>query len=88
MTADANDRHGATDTQELADDAVVDPHFLDLMAGGTSSLPASYMPSAPPGQVNGWRRGAVWVLLGGLMVTMATGLCITYGPEQLLLLLR
>lgn len=76
------------DVPAAPDDAIVDPHFEELMAGGTNTLPASYMPAAPPGQVRGWRRSAVWLLLGGLTFTMATGLCITYGPEELLLLFQ
>lgn len=68
-------------------DAEPDPHFAALTAAGGSLLPAAYMPAAMPGEHARWRRVSAVVLI--VMFTSATagGVCLTYGPGELLALL-
>ena len=69
----------------------VDPHWQALVqqsGRGGSTLPSSYLPPSMPGQVHGWRRVAVWVLVVMLTSAAAGGVCLTYGPDELFALLR
>ncbi len=68
-------------------DAEPDPHFAELTSGRASSLPTSYLPAAMPGEHPRWRRVSAVVLI--VMFTSATagGVCLTYGPGELLALL-
>jgi hypothetical protein len=68
-------------------DAQVDPHFAELTAG-PSLLPASYMPPAMPGEHPRWRRISAIVLITMFTTATAGGVCLTYGPGELLALLR
>lgn len=65
-------------------DAVVDRHHQRMRAGGRSTLPECYLPAATPTQVDGWRRIVVWVVIALLVATLAGGICITYGVDELL----
>ena len=69
-------------------DAEVDPHFAELTAGRVSLLPASYMPPAMPGEHPRWRRIAAVVLITMFATATAGGVCLTYGPGELIALLR
>lgn len=66
---------------DLAPDAVVDPHWQDLMSDGP--LPAYYLPATMPTQVRGWRRAAAWTVIVMLVSSASAGICLTYGPEEL-----
>lgn len=69
-------------------DAELDPHWAELTAGRTSLLPLAYMPAAMAGQQSGWRRGAALVVITMLVSATAGGICLTYGPGELLNLVR
>ena len=69
-------------------DAGPDPHWAELTAGRTSLLPVAYMPSAMPGQQSGWRRLAAIVVIAMLLSATAGGICLTYGPGELINLVR
>ena len=73
---------------DVPHDAELDPHFAALTAGRATLLPASYMPAAMPGEHPRWRRVSAVVLI--VMFTSATagGVCLTYGPGELIALLR
>jgi len=68
-------------------DAEPDPHFAELTAGRASLLPASYMPAAMPGEHPAWRRVSAVVLIAMFTTATAGGVCLTYGPGELLALL-
>lgn len=65
-------------------DSEVDPHWAELTAGRTTMLPLAYLPSAMPGQQSGWRRAAAVVVITMLVSATAGGVCLTYGPGELL----
>ena len=69
-------------------DAEADPYFAELTAGRGSLLPTSYLPPSMPGEHPRWRRVSAVVLI--VMFTSATagGVCLTYGPGELIALLR
>jgi len=67
----------------VAEDAEVDPHWLDLVGGGVSALPRSYVPAAMSGPTARWRRTAAWTLIVMLVSATAGGICLTYGPDEL-----
>ena len=69
-------------------DAEVDPHFAELTAGRASLLPASYMPAAMPGEHPRWRRVSAVVLITMFTSATAGGVCLTYGPGELIALLQ
>lgn len=58
-----------------------DPHWQELQL--RTALPASYLPPSMPGQQQGWRRVAAWVLIVMLASAAAGGICLTYGPAEL-----
>jgi hypothetical protein len=60
----------------------VDPHWLALQR--RSGLSPSYMPDYVPGPQAPWRRLVALVLLVLLLGTTAAGICVTYGPDDLL----
>ncbi len=68
-------------------DAESDPHYAELTAGRATLLPTSYMPPAMSGEHPRWRRISAIVLI--VMFTSATagGVCLTYGPGELIALL-
>lgn len=72
------------DVPAAAEDAVQDPLMEELLEGGRSTLPDSYLPAMMPAQVDGWRRLAVWVVLTMLVATLMGGICLTYGFDELL----
>ena len=76
------------DVPAVPRDAEPDPHFAELTAGRASLLPASYMPAAMPGEHPRWQRISAVVLI--VMFTSATagGVCLTYGPGELIALLQ
>lgn len=65
-------------------DAEPDPHWAELMSGRTSLLPVAYMPTAMPGLQHGWRRFAAIVVIAMLLSATAGGICLTYGPGELI----
>jgi hypothetical protein len=65
---------------DVEDDAVVDPHWLDLRGG--SPLPAVYMPPAMPGVRSGWMRAVALLLVGVFVAATIAGVCLTYGPPH------
>ena len=69
-------------------DAELDPHWAELTAGRTSLLPVAYLPNAMPGLQSGWRRGAAIVVITMLVSATAGGICLTYGPGELISLVR
>ena len=69
-------------------DAEPDPHFAELTAGRGSQLPASYMPPAMAGEHPRWRRSSAVVLITMFTTATAGGVCLTYGPGELIALLR
>ena len=69
-------------------DAELDPHWAELTAGRTSLLPLAYLPSAMPGVQTGWRRYAAIVVIAMLVSATAGGVCLTYGPGELISLVR
>lgn len=69
-------------------DAEPDPHWQELTAGRTSLVPVAYLPEAVAGQLTGWRRGVVLLLIAMLLSATAGGICLTYGPGELFALLR
>lgn len=68
-------------------DAVVDPHWQELVRP-SSALPPSYLPPAMAGEQARWRKVAAVVVLVGLVTATAGGVCLTYGPGELFALLR
>lgn len=74
---------GFPDVPAAAPDAVADPLFEQLLEGGRSTLPDSYLPAMMPTQVDGWRRLAVWIVLAMLVATLMGGICLTYGFDEL-----
>jgi hypothetical protein len=71
------------DVPDVDPEAEVDPHWLELVNRGSTRLPQSYLPASMPGQVTGWRRTAAFVVIVLLVSVTATGICLTYGPEEL-----
>ena len=67
-------------------DAVVDPHWQELVRP-VSGVPVSYLPPAMPGEQARWRKAASVVLLVLITTTTAGGVCLTYGPGELFALL-
>jgi hypothetical protein len=63
---------------EVAPDAEVDPHWLQLR--GNSPLPLIYMPPAMPGTHQPWTRAVALVLVAIFVGATAAGICLTYGP--------
>ena len=76
------------DVPAVPRDAEVDPHFAELTAGRASLLPASYMPAAMPGEHPRWRRISAIVLVTMFTSATAGGVCLTYGPGELIALLN
>jgi hypothetical protein len=76
------------DVPDGRDAVEVDPHWQDLQRLPPGALPTSYLPPTVSGQVHGWRRGAVWVVLVMLVSATAGGVCLTYGPGELFALFR
>ncbi len=76
------------DVPDVPRDAELDPHFAELTAGRASLLPASYMPAAMPGVQPRWRRVSAVVLITMFTTATAGGVCLTYGPGELIALLR
>lgn len=74
------------DVPAVQADAVVDPHWQDLVRPA-SGLPAAYLPPSMPGEHARWRKVAAVVLLVGIVTTTAGGVCLTYGPGELFALL-
>jgi hypothetical protein len=70
------------DVPDAGDDAVPDPRITALRA--PSALPAYYLPAAMPTQVDGWRRVAAWTVVVMLVSAAGAGICLTYGPDELL----
>ena len=68
-------------------DAEPDPHFAELTAGRAALLPAAYMPPAMSGEHPRWRRISAVVLIAMFTSATAGGVCLTYGPGELLALL-
>jgi hypothetical protein len=60
------------------DDAVVDPHWLDLRSGAV--LPAVYLPPAMAGRRRVWTRIVAVALVAVFLGATAAGVCLTYGP--------
>ena len=75
------------DVPDVPRDAELDPHFAELAARGASLLPTSYMPAAMPGEHPRWRRVSAVVLITMFTTATAGGVCLTYGPGELLALL-
>ena len=71
------------DVPDAPSGAVVDPHWLALQPSGTQ-LPTFYLPSSMSGQVTGWRRVTVWTVIVLLVSAAGSGICLTYGPDELL----
>ncbi len=71
------------DVPDVDADAIVDPHFLELLNGRGGALPAWYMPAGMRTQLRGWRRGAAWSVVTLLSSAACSGICLTYGPEEL-----
>lgn len=67
-------------------DAVVDPHWQELVKP-SSLLPAAYLPPAMPGEHARWRKVSAVVVLVGIVTATAGGVCLTYGPGELFALL-
>jgi hypothetical protein len=68
----------AAGVPDIAADAVVDPHWLELRAG--ELLPSAYMPPTMRGQRNLVLRCLSAVLIGVFVLATALGVCLTYGP--------
>lgn len=68
-------------------EAELDPHFAELTAGRASLLPASYLPAAMPGEHPRWRQVSAVVLIVMFTTATAGGVCLTYGPGELIALL-
>ena len=62
----------------LDEDAVVDPHWLQLR--GDSLLPTLYMPAPMKGSHPIWLRALALVLIAVFMLATVLGVCLTYGP--------
>ena len=71
--------------REAQEQWVVDPHFLDLQQG--SGLPSAYLPRVIPGEQGPWRRVMALVLIVMFVSATAGGICLTYGPGDLLRIL-
>lgn len=66
---------------DVAEDAVVDPHWVELGLG--SGLPTAYLPTTTGGPQPAWRRRTAWVVIVMLVSATAGGVCLTYGPGEL-----
>lgn len=71
---------------DVARDAVVDPHWAELVRP-SSALPTAYLPPSMRGPQPAWRRVSAVVVLVGLVTATAGGVCLTYGPGELFALL-
>ena len=70
------------DVPDAGDHAIVDPNHGRLLA--PSGLPSFYAPETMPTQVGGWRRAAAWTVVVLLTSSSLAGICLTYGPDELL----
>ena len=75
------------DVPAVAPDAVVDPHWQELVRP-VSGVPVSYLPPTMRGDHAPWRKVAAVVLLVGITTATAGGVCLTYGPGELFALLN
>lgn len=70
------------DVPDADPDAVVDPNVQRLLHDGP--LPSYYLPPSMPTQVGGWRRVAAWTVVVLLISAASAGICLTYGPDELI----
>lgn len=64
-----------------------DTHWAELSGGSGLLLPGAYMPPPMRGRQPLWRRAAAVTVIAMLVSATAGGICLTYGPEELLRLL-
>lgn len=70
------------DVPDAGDDAVPDPAVRGLLAD--AMLPTWYQPAGMPTQLHGWRRVAAWIVVVMLVSAAGAGICLTYGPDELI----
>lgn len=81
-TIDVGPEVGFSDVPDAGPEAMLDPHWIDLRAGGV--LPAVYLPPAmpSPGRRPAWLRVVAVGLVVMFLGATAAGVCLTYGPPN------